>query len=312
MMKQFPEPVDLPTQFFEERKKRQSNLIYAAKWGILIRLLIIVGELVGVFLWGSHALMMDAFASMVDVASTIFLVICIWFAERPPDQNHPFGHGRIEPLAGLLLGLMLSVFGVTSLLQHSSHFNQEVAPSPYVWVIPFIALLLLEGCYHLLTHIAKKEHSPALAADAIHYRMDAITSLFAAVALLLASYYPQYGAFFDDSGAIAISLLMIILGVFAAKNNLNQVLDSPPPDEYFDRVRQASFRVPGVLGTEKLRIQLYGPDAHVDIDIEVDPTLTVDDAHLISQSVRVEIQKEWPAVRDVTVHIEPFYPNDHE
>lgn len=310
-MRQFPEPVDLPHQTFEKREERQTNLIRAAKWGITVRLSIIVMELTGVFWLGSRALMMDAFSSIIDVASTIFLVIFIRLAERPPDQTHPFGHGRFEPLAGLLLGLMMSVFGFLTLLQHSSDFNRDVVINPYVWLIPFAAVLLLEGCYQVVIQTAKKENSPALAADAVHYRIDALTSLFAAVALLLASFFPEMGVLFDDVGAIAISILMIFIGLYASKDNVHQILDSPPPAPYFERVRWAALKVDGVQGTEKLRIQVYGPDAHVDIDVEVDPELTVDVAHAISQKVRAEIQKEWPAVRDVTVHIEPFYPNDH-
>lgn len=310
-MREFPAPLDLPKQTHESREKRRVNLMRAAQWGIFVRLLIILGELAGVFWLGSRALMMDAFASMVDLASTIFLVISIKLAARAPDDTHPFGHGRFEPLAGLLLGLMLSVFGFISLLQHSSDFNRDIAISPFIWIIPFAAVLLLEGCYQVVMQTAKREHSPALAADAIHYRIDALTSLFAAIALMLASIIPSMGVLFDDIGAIAISVLMIFLGLYAAKDNVYQVLDSPPPESYFKRVREAALRVEGVRETEKLRIQLYGPDAHVDIDVEVDPDLTVDLAHHISQKVRVEIQKELPAVRDVTVHIEPFYPGDH-
>ena len=88
-------------------------------------------------------------------------------------------------------------------------------------------------------------------------------------------------------------------------------MDRIPEDRFFNTVRQAAKHVEGVLETEKIRIQRYGPDAHVDIDIEVDPGLTVEVAHAISQKVRVEIQKAWPAVRDVTVHIEPYYSGDH-
>ena len=104
---------------------------------------------------------------------------------------------------------------------------------------------------------------------------------------------------------------MIVMGVYAVRNNLHQLLDRVPDAHFFDTVTKAAKIVPGVLDTEKIRIQLYGPDAHVDIDVEVDPQLSVEKAHEISQKVRVEIQKEWPAVRDVTVHIEPYYPNDH-
>ncbi len=310
-MQRFPDPIGPPEQVYEQREQRRANLIRAAKWGVAIRISIILGELAGVFWLGSRALMMDAFASIVDVASTIFLMICIKLAERPPDTTHPFGHGRVEPLAGLLLGLMMSVFGLISLLQHTSDFTQTAPVNPFIWLIPFSAVLLLEGCYHVVIQTAKNENSPALAADAIHYRIDALTSLLATIALLLASFYPHLGGKFDDSGAIAISLLMIVLGLYAAKNNVHQVLDSPPPARYFQLVRDAALKVAGVRETEKLRIQLYGPDAHVDIDVEVDPALTVDLAHQISQKVRAEIQKDWPAVRDVTVHIEPFYPNDH-
>jgi len=92
---------------------------------------------------------------------------------------------------------------------------------------------------------------------------------------------------------------------------LNQLLDKIPATRYFLAVRKAAINVNGVLDTEKIRIQQYGPDAHVDIDIEVDPQLSVEKAHTISQHVRAAIQKEWPMVRDVMVHIEPYYPGDH-
>jgi cation diffusion facilitator family transporter len=310
-MQRFPDPVEAPPQTFEKREERQASLLRAAKWGIFARTCIIIMELAGVFWLGSRALKMDAFASIIDVASTLFLVVFIRLAERPPDKSHPFGHGRFEPLAGLLLGLMMMVFGFLSLLQHTSEFQRDETIHPFVWLIPFAALLLLEGCYQVVIQVARRENSPALAADAIHYRIDALTSLCAAAALLLASFFPEMGVMFDDAGAMAISGLMIILGIYAAKNNVYQILDCPPPASFFDRVRRAALRAKGVRDTEKLRIQLYGPDAHVDIDVEVDPEMRVDLAHEISQKVRAEIQRDWPAVRDVTVHIEPYYPNDH-
>ncbi|MFG0294568.1 MAG: cation diffusion facilitator family transporter, partial [Maioricimonas sp. JB045] len=82
-------------------------------------------------------------------------------------------------------------------------------------------------------------------------------------------------------------------------------------DVHFDRVRTSAMRVEGVQDVEKLRIQQAGPDAHVDIDIEVDPEMSVADAHVITQHVRAQIQADWPFVRDVVVHVEPFYRDDH-
>jgi cation diffusion facilitator family transporter len=158
---------------------------------------------------------------------------------------------------------------------------------------------------------AKKQNSPALAADAVHYRLDGITSLFATIALLVGAFVPEWSHKVDHFGALGISVVMVIVGLNSARNNMHQILDRVPDQEFFDRVKNAAQKAKGVLDTEKIRIQLYGPDAHVDIDVEVDPHLTVEVAHGISQKVRAEIQKEWPAVRDVTVHIEPYYPNDH-
>jgi cation diffusion facilitator family transporter len=163
----------------------------------------------------------------------------------------------------------------------------------------------------MLIRAAKRRSSPALAADAIHYRIDGLTSLFATFALILVAFYPTWSHLIDHIGAMTISGLMMVIGIVAGKQNLNQLLDRAPDPDYFHRVRSAALKVQGVKETEKVRIQLYGPDAHVDIDIEVDPTLPVEEAHTISQKVRTEIQKEWPLVRDVTVHIEPYYPGDH-
>jgi cation diffusion facilitator family transporter len=314
-MAHFPDPIALPEKVQEVRTKRQKQIVQSTIYGISIRFAIIVVELAGVYLFASYALLMDAIASIFDIASSFFLIVCIKLAAKPPDTNHPFGHGRYEPLIGLVLGLMLTMIGIVMFVQQSlqltvSHVLRD-SISPKAWLIPAAAMLLLEICYRTVIRTAQKENSPALAADAIHYRMDALTSLFAMIALLFAAYFPAWSVLFDHCGAIVIALFMIGLGIYAAKNNFHQLMDRTPDQKFFEIVRKAALSVEGVQDTEKIRIQLYGPDAHVDIDIEVDPQLSVKIAHEISQLVRVEIQKAWPVVRDVTVHLEPFYPNDH-
>ena len=311
---QFPQAVQLPENILHERQARIRQLIQASKRGIFIRISIALIEVLFVVVFGSFALMMDAVASLVDVVSTILLIIFFKMADKPPDEDHPFGHGRYEPLAGLQLGLLLILIGGGMFFQQVFQtvvYKHEGVINPYIWIVPLTAGLLLEFCYRYLMHIAKKSNSPALEAEAYHYRVDSLTSFLAAAALIAAFFTPAWGETIDHIGAIVISFFMIILGVIAAKSNLNQLLDKIPSSEFFMRIKNAALRVPGILDTEKIRIQLSGPDAHVDIDIEVDPDLTVELAHEISQKARVEIQKDWPAVRDVTVHIEPYYPGDH-
>lgn len=314
MTQKFPDPVGLPSYVFESRHERLKNLISSCAKGIGIRSAIIAAEFAGVLLLGSSALLMDAIASLVDVLSSVVLLVCLKLAARPPDENHPFGHGRYEPLVGLQLGLFLTLIGCVMLFQQGfavSQANVAEHIDKRVWIIPFFATILLELCYRMTMKAAKRQHSPAMAADAVHYRIDGITSFCATLALVLAAFYPHIGVYVDHIGAIVIAILMVILGLNASWQNMQQLLDRVPDKIFFQRVENAAKRVPGVLGTEKIRIQHSGPDAHVDIDVEVDPTLTVDEAHKISQHVRAEIQKDWPLVQDVIVHIEPFFPNDH-
>jgi cation diffusion facilitator family transporter len=313
-MAKFPKPLTLPKNIYYTRIKRHQQVVHAVKLGIKFRLFVILFEMIGVFLINSSALFLDAISSLTDVVSSIFLIICIKLAQRPPDHDHPFGHGRYEPMGGLLLGILLIVLGGVMFFQQvlgSFYPEAHHHIHPLAWLFPAIAMIILEIAYRVLILIAKKAQSPALAADAYHYRIDSLTSLFATIALIVAAILPEWSLLIDHIGAIAIASFMIGLGLLAARENFHQLMDRVPESHFFELVKQAASKTAGVEGTEKIRIQRYGPDAHVDIDIEVKPSLTVDKAHKISQQVRLEIQRAWPAVRDVTVHIEPYYANDH-
>lgn len=191
----------------------------------------------------------------------------------------------------------------------------QEAPHPlassYGWIFPIVSMLILEYCYRVLVKIAKKEKSSALLADAVHYRIDSVTSLFATIALIVAANFPAWSTLFDHLGAIAIALFMIGNGLLALRANFYELIDKAPAKEYFRLVKEAALKADGVIDVEKIKIQQYGPDAQVNIDIEVMPYLTVEKAHKISQQARLEIQKAWPSVKDVSVHIEPYYANDH-
>lgn len=313
-MTQFPKSYILPDSVVQARVERRRHIIQAVSFGVGIRTIIIIGELIGAALFTSAALFMDALSSFIDVTCSLLLILFIKLAEKPPDEDHPFGHGRYEPLAGLQLGLLLALIGCGMLIQQGFQLSTEqsdVILDKRAWIIPLCALVLLEVCYSVTTRAAKKHQSTALMADAAHYRIDSLTSLFATIALLVAAYVPHLSHMIDHLGAISISIFMIIMGAYTFRGNMHQLVDRIPESTYFERVKRAAKSVVGVFDTEKIRIQMYGPDAHVDIDIEVDPELSVEKAHLISQEVRVAIQKDWPLVRDATVHIEPYYPGDH-
>lgn len=298
----------------DARKSRRRALKKSIFFGILARALVVILEMGAFFLFGSRALLMDALSTFLDIVSSLVLFIFIKLAGRPPDYNHPFGHGRYEPLAGLQLGILLAVvglyMGINNAIDLGSNEGDLSLPS-FLFAIPLFAIILLEASYRFLMYFAKKESSPALVSEAAHFRVDAFTSILAMFSLILGQFLPGEALLFDKIGAILISVVMVVLGLSAARQNMHQLIDTIPEKKFFTKVKNAALKAKGVKATEKIRIQQYGPDAHVDIDIEVDPKLTVEEAHRISQRVRLEIQKEWPSVQDVIVHIEPYYQGDH-
>ena len=313
-MSKFPGALPLDRKVIQSRFRRRKDLLLAAKRGVAFRGVIIIVELFGFSFWGSWALLLDALSGMFDVLSSLVLIWCIRKADEPPDESHPLGHGRFEPIAGLLIGFSLVFLGVFTGFDQikamvKGTFDGTI--EPIAWIIPFFALILLEICHQILKNTATRRHSPALMADAYHYRIDALTSFFALIALGFAAFFPYFASYFDRFGALSIAFFMIIVGINAFQKNIHQLLDQSPPKEMFEKVHQAAMKVKGVLGTEKCLIQVYGPDAHVSLDIEVDPASSVEASHELTQQVRREIQIELPMVRDVIVHVEPYYPGDH-
>ena len=310
----FPQPVSPGAEVHRARQGRLRELQTVAWEGIGLRIAVIVGELIAWWWWGYAALLVDLTASAFDVLSSLAIVIAIRAAARPPDDEHPFGHGRYEPLAGLQLGVVITVAGGWLAVRQVWGFATTEAAgyiSPWACLIPLTAAVLMELVARRVARIGRREGSTVLIAEGQHYRVDALTSLVAAIGLGAAALMPRFGHFVDLASAAVLSGMMVWLGIRAALENLHQILDRAPHDAEFARVRGAALEVPGVLGVEKVRIQQAGPDAHVDIDIEVDPDLSVAEAHVITQHVRAQIQSDWPFVRDVMVHVEPYYPGDH-
>ncbi len=311
----FPDPVHPGQEVDRRRRHRRARLMGATRRGVIFRGVVVAAELLGFLAFDSSALLLDALSSLMDIGSTLFLMLCIRAAARPPDHNHPFGHGRYEPLGGLQLGLLLALVGAGLFIQqgHSLVAGHHITSSmdPRAWMISLVCAIVLEVAFRTTRKAARREKSPALETEAWHYRIDALSSALATLALGAGVFAPEWSVSFDHMGAMAIATMMAVVGIRAVQENMHQIMDRTPEEPVFARVCNAAMRVPGVLETEKIRIQRYGPDAHVDIDVEVDPKLSVDKAHRISQQVRAEIQRDWPQVRDVTVHIEPFYPDDH-
>lgn len=311
----YPSALPLDRSVTRYRLQRRKELLRSAKKSVCLRGVVILLEVAGALFWRSTVLCFDAIASSLDLILSIVLIACIRLADRPPDKDHPLGHGRFEPIAGLIVGFGCIFVGLLGFFfEGKSLFSHQDFPEikTGAFLIPLFVFCFMEVSYRMTLRAAKKKESPALLADAAHYRADALTSCLSLIALFLAAIFPTRGGLFDHIGAVAIALFMMTAGIFAARKNIVQLLDKVPPPNLFEKIRKAALAVDGILATEKLRIQLYGPDAFVAIDIEVDPQLTVAASHRLTQKVRRAIQYALPSARDVIVHVEPYFPGDHE
>ena len=312
----YPGPVrpEDPAAVAAARRRRTRRLVVAGAVGVGVRLVVIAAEFAAYAACGAGVLLVDAVASLADVAASLAILAAVKVAERPPDEDHPFGHGRFEPLAGLQLGVLIvllgAVLGARELWAAATAGPGPALP-PWAAGVPLAAAALLELTGRAVRAVGRRETSSALVAEAAHYRIDAATSLVAAAGLAAAALAPAWGGLIDRGGACVLAALMVGLGAAAAWENLHQLVDRAPPDDHFDTVTAAARGVAGVLAVEKVRIQHAGPDAHVDIDVEVDPAETVCEAHRTAQHVRAAVQAAWPSVREVVVHVEPYYPGDH-
>lgn len=310
----FPEPLKLPRRVYQKRVNRKKELLKVALIGISVRSIMAIIQLIGYWFFQSSALFVEGVATSIDILSTIFLAFSIKIAARPPDHDHPFGHGRTEPIFGMQLSLILTIIGGVIVVQQLTTFPTWHIPLSYVkytWIFPLIVFIGLQITSQLMSKAAAFYHSPVLKVEARHIKIDSYSSFLITLAFAFAAFFPEISSWIDHLGAIGVAVTMILFSIFSLKENMDQLMDKKPDQGYFDQVKKAALGVTEVADVEKVRIQLFGPNAHVDIDIEVDPQMPVWKAHQVSQQVRLEIQKAWSFVQDVIVHIEPHYPNDH-
>jgi cation diffusion facilitator family transporter len=260
--------------------------------------------------WGhSLAVLADGVESAGDVVSSSILWIGLQLAAQPADEDHPYGHGRYETLAGQAIGVFLMASGVLLAWQSWLRLaEQHSTPHPVtLWAL--LASILTK---FLLARWKRKSaatlRSAALSADAMNDWLDVLSGLIALAAVALNVLDPQRFGHADSIGALLVALLVILLGGQVLYEASLQLIDTMPPPEQLAQIRSSALAAPGVRGVDKCRARRSGLAYLVDLHIEVDPQLTVEAGHRIGGIVRSQIRQQLPWVADVLVHIEPAPP----
>jgi cation diffusion facilitator family transporter len=256
----------------------------------------------------SYALIADAIESTTDIFSSFLVLFGIKYSNKPADENHPYGHGRAEPLITfLVVGFLITS---ATIIAYESILNIGTPHAlPKSWTLIFLSVIILwkEFSFRKVMRRAKQTNSSALEADAWHHRSDAITSVAAfigiSVALLLGKGYESA----DDWAALFAAGFILYNSYLIFRPALGEIMDEHVYDDLIAQIREVALQVPGIVDTEKCFIRKSGMKYHVDLHAVVNGQISVKDGHDIAHQLKDTLRTELPALGHVLIHIEPHY-----
>ena len=268
-------------------------------------LLAVIKGITGVF-GNSYALIADAIESTTDVFSSIFVLLGIRYANKPADTNHPYGHGKAEPLITFAVVGFLVVSATVIAYESIRHIQTpHEIPESYTLIVLGVIIILKELFYRIVSRKGKDLNSTVLKADAWHHRSDAITSLMAFIGISIALYMGKGYENADDWAALFASGFILYNAYLIMRPALGEVMDEHMYDDLIEEIRGFAEKIPGVEETEKCFVRKAGMTYHVDLHIGVNKDLTVEEGHDISHNVKNELLLQLPQIADVLIHIEP-------
>lgn len=258
------------------------------------------------FFGNSYALIADAIESTTDIFSSFLVLFGIKYASKPADENHPYGHGRAEPLITfLVVGFLIT--SATVIAYESIQNINTPHELPKIWTLFVLAPLIIwkEISFRLVMKKAKETNSSSLKADAWHHRSDAITSVAAFIGISIAIYFGKGYETADDWAALFASGFILYNSYLIFRPALGEIMDEHLYDDLVEKIRQVSLTVEGIIDTEKCFIRKAGMKYHVDLHAIVDGNSTVKEGHDLAHKLKDTLGTEISELGNVLIHIEP-------
>jgi cation diffusion facilitator family transporter len=275
--------------------------------GILINGALAMVKLFGGILGNSYALIADAVESMTDIFSSFVVWRGLSVAIIPPDANHPYGHGKAEPLAASFVSLTLLAAAVGIAIEAIREiFIPHHAPKPFtIWIL-IAVVIVKESLYRIVFKVGERLTSTAVRTDAWHHRSDAITSAAAATGISIALWGGKGYESADDYAALFASCIIAWNGLRLLRPAIDELMDAQPSEDLQQEISDLASRCESVLGVEKVLVRKAGFSFWVDMHIDVDKSMSVEHAHDIAHQVKDRIQENIPQVAEVQIHVEPY------
>ncbi len=286
--------------------ENEQKAIKATYFSIIGNACLAIIKGLGGFFGNSYALIADAIESTADILASFLVLFGLKYTNRPADKNHPYGHGRAEPLITfIIVGFLIT--SATVIAYESFHNIFIPHALPKFWTLFILAPIIIwkEISFQLVMKTAKVTNSSSLKADAWHHRSDAITSITAFIGISIALYFgPGYESA-DDWAALFASAFILYNCYHIFRPALGEIMDEHLYDNLIDEIRTVSKTVHGVIDTEKCFIRKSGMKYHVDLHAIVDGNINVREGHDIAHLLKDTLREKIPNLGHVLIHVEP-------
>ena len=268
-------------------------------------LLALIKGLAG-FFGHSYALIADAIESTTDIFASLLVLFGLKYATRPADDNHPYGHGKIEPLITFLVVAFL-VTSATVIAYTSIQNIQTPHETPRPWTLIVLGCIIVwkEISFRIVIRKSRETNSSSLKADAWHHRSDAITSVMAFIGISIALLFGEGFETADDWAALFASAFILYNSYLIFRPALGEVMDEHLYDDLLEEIRAEAIKVSGIVGTEKCFIRKAGMKYHVDLHAIIDGDISVRAGHEIAHHLKDHLMEVIPSLEHVLIHIEP-------
>jgi cation diffusion facilitator family transporter len=258
------------------------------------------------FLGNSYGLIADAIESTSDIFASFLTLLGLRYSSRPADENHPYGHGKAEPIMTFVVVTFLVVSASIIIYESIQHIRTpHELPESYTLYILGAIIVIKETFYRIVNKRSKETKSSLLKADAWHHRSDAITSVAVFIGILIALIGGKGYETADDWAALVAGFIILYNSYLIFRPALGEIMDEHVYDEFIIEIRKVAAKVNGVVDTEKCYVRKSGLKFYVDLHALVDGKLTVREGHEIARQLRITLRETFPEINNVLVHVEP-------
>lgn len=275
--------------------------------GMLVNAVLAVIKITAGVFGNAYALIADGVESMLDIGSSLVIWSGLKFAAKPPDKDHPYGHGKAEPIAAVIVALVVLATAAGLAIQSIQEIRapHQATPKTFTLVVLLGVVVVKEFLFRRVVQLGDDVSSTALKTEAWHHRSDAITSIAAFIGISIALIGGKGYEIADKCAALVACVVIATNGVLLLIPAFLEIMDTAPAGNVSRAIRETARTVPGVREIDKCHVRKMGLEYYVDIHVLVDGELSVREGHAIAHDVKDRLRSEHLAVRDVLVHIEP-------